>query len=302
VTVFLALLAVLIPASLTLAGQQWTKQADKRATRERQDSAARLAQHHDDEQARLKLDAAMHAAKLFSSADGRSPEPAASAAGLLALTELGQADLAVALLVDLWDAQPPEHDVATSSNRLSTESAILVINRALGSLDNPNAQLIAAELLCRNARRLDPCQSLHWPAAIDGRWIPSLRPRAKLLIIDALVEMTHSSDATENALRVVAMRLYGAWRGDAENERVRGCVGQLIAAVLPALQELGYDDFMSASEVVTLHELEEAAATATANPDGYLERFIKDRSERLQVWSAKCDTPDLRPGRLALAS
>jgi hypothetical protein len=58
--------------------------------------------------ARLRLDAAMRAADLFEVKDDASPNPASSASGLLALTRLGHAELAVALLVDLWSQDPPD--------------------------------------------------------------------------------------------------------------------------------------------------------------------------------------------------
>lgn len=39
----------------------------------------------------------------------------------------------------------------------------LVVDAALRS-GKPNAQLVAAEVLCRNSEHLDPCQSTHWPS------------------------------------------------------------------------------------------------------------------------------------------
>jgi hypothetical protein len=85
------------------------------------------------------------------------------AAGLLALTRLDHADLAVALLVDLWSEREGPED----PDRVSTETAILVIDAALRST-SANAQLVAAELLCRNAKWLQPGQSLHWPSSLEG--------------------------------------------------------------------------------------------------------------------------------------
>jgi uncharacterized protein with von Willebrand factor type A (vWA) domain len=77
-----------------------------------------------------------------------------------------------------------------SESVISDETAVLVISDALAAADKPAAQLVAAELLCRNALRLDPCQSLHWPAAVDGCWVPLLVPKAKVLVVEALVRMT----------------------------------------------------------------------------------------------------------------
>lgn len=256
----LSVLAIVIPASVALVGHWYARQAQSRLAQEREQGERRLAQHELEERARLRLDAAMRAGTLFGTDGDEHPSSAASAAGLLALTQLDHADLAIAPLVDLWSigsAAPSEQgghiaaidprsllsaeqqavrkkDAGVESERavaavkdhsgfrtiFSTETAILVINAAL-TASSPNAQLIAAELLCRNAYRLDPCQSLHWPAAIDGRWIPNLPPKARLLAIDALVRMTSTSPANENSLRSLAVRLYGVWDGDPD-PRVKG--------------------------------------------------------------------------------
>ena len=230
--VVIALAAILIPASVALVGYWLKGQSDKRLEQEQRQTDKRLTQQHEEEKARLRLDAAMRAAGPFGPARDTPANPAASASGLLALTELGHADLAVALLVDLWSidssakaTNEPLPDAATNnagpdnrierragSSSVSTETTVLVINAALQATDSPNAQLVAAELLCRNATRLDPSQSLHWPAAIDGRWMPGLAMRAKLLIVDGLVRMTSSSPANENALRSLVVRLYGIWQ------------------------------------------------------------------------------------------
>jgi len=247
---------------------------------------------HRDEQARLKLDAAMRAGALFSAKD-QYADPASIASGLLALTRLDHADLAVALLVDLWSVP------GGKSVRVANETAVLVIDAALRS-SNTNARLIAAELLCRNATRLNPCQSLHWPSAIDGQWDPGFGPKTKLLLLDALILMTLSGPRTEDALRSVAVRLYGVWRYDPD-DRVRGCVGRIISAVVPALRELGYSDFMQGNQKVMLAELEAAAASGTHNPDGFLDRLVADRREKLCTWAGSCQASDGRSSRLAAA-
>jgi hypothetical protein len=332
-TIAVALLAILVPASVALVGYWVKRQSEdrlsqehdrdvERLAQERERDERRLAQEHGEEQARLRLDAAMRAADLFGAVGDSPSNPASSASGLLALTQLGQADLAVALLVDLWSiearrlptsnglplAMPVPVGLRSSAREgdgpaaVSTETAVLVINAALEAEDSPNAQLVAAELLCRNATRLDPCQSLHWPAAIDGRWIPGLAAKAKLLVIEGLIDMTSHSSATENALRSLVVRLYGVWAGDPDNERVRGCVGTLIASLLPAVQQLTYTEFMQARETVTLEQLRVAAASAYANPDGFLERMVEKKCAVLRDWSLMCNSCDVRPGSLATAA
>lgn len=272
------LAGVMITALVSMIGILVNRQAERR-----------LAVHQAEERERLRLDAAMRAGSLFQASASGAADPAAVASGLLALTQLDRADLAVALLVDLWDSDEPD--------RVSTETAIQVLNAALSSSD-PNAQLIAAELLCRNAPRLEACQSLHWPSAIDGRWRPEFGLRTKLLLVDALFRMTCTSEPNENALRFVVLRLFGIWSGD-PSDRIKGCIGRLIESLIPALEGLGYSDFMQDPRPVTLGELKVAASSAMGNPDGLLERIVTDRSEKLALWSKGCRVPVLAPGSLA---
>jgi hypothetical protein len=239
-------------------------------------SSKRLQQEHHDEQARLRLDAAMRAGELLSATDA-SPSPASIASGLLALTNLGHAELAVALLVDLWSIDKP---------KVANEVAVLVIDAGLKST-SPTAQLVAAELLCRNADRLDACQSLHWPSAIDGVWNPEFGPKTKVLLFDALLRMTLASEVRPGALRSVAVRLYGVWKNDPD-ERIRGCVGTVISAVVPSLKRLGYSDFIQGNQKVMLPALEEAAGTATENPDTFMNDIVEKSRSRLVEWASQC--------------
>jgi hypothetical protein len=113
-TVVLALIAVFVPASVTLVGYWFRQQSQKRLEQEQKQSKDRLAAEHEQserrldqqqkqENDRLKLDAAIRAADLFAHGSADAVANAArSASGLLALTRLGFADLSVALLVDLW--------------------------------------------------------------------------------------------------------------------------------------------------------------------------------------------------------
>jgi hypothetical protein len=208
----------------------------------------------DEQDEQLRLDAAMRAGQLFSPAGSGYAVPAAMASGLLGLTRLDNADLAVALLVALWSGS----DRSRNPHKVSTETAIFVIDAALRS-DTSKAQLVAAELLCRNAKRLQPGQSLHWPSSVQGCWIATLSQRAKLLIVEAIVIMTLESESIETALRSAAVRLYGIWRDD-KDDRVKGCIGKLICALIPRLEALGYSDFMQGSQRVMLSQLKTAPA------------------------------------------
>ena len=275
----LTFIGVLVTALVSLVGVMMKHQADRR-----------LAHEQSEQGQRLKLDAAMRAGELLTPTDGVPPAPAAVASGLLALTKLERADLAVALLVDLW---------VDGSNAVSDESAVLVIDAALRS-NSPSAQLIAAELLCRRSSKLNACQSLHWPSAIDGTWVPGFGPRTKLLLVEALVQMTLAGPSDQSSLRAVAVRLYGIWRDDTD-QRVRGCIGKLISALTGQLELVGYEDFMQGSQYVTLEQLASAAGSAATNPDGYLDQLSTCLAVRLRAWADQCRALPSGTGQLAMA-
>ncbi|MCO8269477.1 hypothetical protein M1L60_02600 [Actinoplanes sp. TRM 88003] len=148
---------------------------------------------------------------------------------------------------------------------------------------------------------MNTCQSLHWPSAVDGCWDPGFGPKTKLLVVDALTRMAVASPHNENALRSVAVRLYGIWCRDAD-PRVKGCVGTLIKALLPSLRKLGYTGFLQGNQKVMLQDLEAAGAGASANPDGFLDQLVVSRSADLQAWTAACGTAEDQAGALATAA
>jgi hypothetical protein len=275
-TAVLAFIGVLVTAAASIIGLTVTRQSSRAA------------------ESRLRLDAAMKAAATFSSSKDDPVSSASIASSLLALTKLDNVDLAVALLVDFW--------LPGAEGRISNEAAILVVDAALRSC-KPNAQLVAAELLCRNAAHLDPCQSTHWPSYIDGCWDPRFGPKTRLLLIDALTRMAiHKVPVNENALRSVAVRLYGIYAGEPERSKVRGCVATLIAALIPSLQRLGYDDFMQGNTEVMLGDLEAAAKHAERNPDDFLARMAADRAKELCTWAEPCSKGDVEQTNSSLAA
>lgn len=263
-----------VTGAVALVGHLVSRQANQRLDEERLR-----------EQERLRLDAAMQAGTLLATPN----QPVSAASGLLALTQLGQADLAVALLVDLWSAE---------RNKVSTETAILVIDAALRS-EQPNAQLVGAELLCRNATRLNSCQSLHWPSVIDGRWDPRFAPKTKFLLLEALLLMSTARPVDKNALRSVAVRLFGICANDPD-PNVKGCVGTALNELIPALASLGYTDFMQGREIVTLDQLRLAAKSKKPNADQFLAQVVEAHRERLAAWAA--DVHDLPLGAPAVAA
>jgi hypothetical protein len=276
-TAVLAFVGVLVTAAATVIGLTVTRQSGRAAER------------------RLRLDAAMRAGESFSISTPEGISAASIASSLLALTKLDNADLAVALLVDFWEPGAEE--------KISAEAAILVVDAALRSA-KASAQLVAAELLCRNADHLDPCQSLHWPSAIDGCWNHRFSPKTKLLLVDALILMTKADQpASPAALRSIAVRLYGIFDGDPD-ANVKGCIATLIEALLPALRNLGYKNFMQGNKMVMLSQLEATKASIRRNDDEYLARMVMKRAKQLKEWASLCVEQDheLAPGELATAT
>jgi hypothetical protein len=290
-TVVLALFAVLVPASVTLVGYWIQRQAGKRVDLQK-----------DQENARLKLDQVMRAAELFSSSDDTMASRERYLSALLALTQLDHAALAIGILADLWPAQSspslsPAQETTDTSAELSAEQAILVIHAALASKE-PTAQVMAAELIARHAGMLDINSPLHWPNLIKNQWVV-LPETAKLLLIDALIFMALVSQPSEVSFRTLAVRLYGIWENDPE-PRVRHSTGAFIEAILPALEKLGYSEFMRGLEqgAVTVAQMRQAAATTDRDSDEFFDKVVTDRSTRLRQWSASHSSIP-SPGTLA---
>ena len=289
----------LLTSAGVFVGLVFKRQSDQRLSLESKQAARRLDKEHKYERERVRLDGAMRAASLFNASDDAAVDPASIASGLLALTDLNRVGLAVVLLVDLW---PPAPAANSSASRVSTETAVLVIDAALRS-DDSAAQLIAAELLCRHAVDLDPCASLHWPSSIDGRWTTTLSPRTKLLLVDALVTMATAGPATENALNSTALRLYSIWDTEAADSHAKRCIALLLSALWPAIERLPYVRFMQGPVTVAKADFRAAAATCRlpAEPEDMLEALAMDRRQKLETWSAQCRALSQHQGALAIA-
>jgi len=315
----LGFIGVAVTAAISALSALLKDLADKRAEKDKSLAEDRLENERKSDGERLRLDAAMRAGALLTDSGSSQATSSTIASGLLALTRLGHCELAVALLVDLWSEDEADlhdrqinHDNHMSDehmtvalgagqykrgSQVSTEAAILTISAALQS-DEANAPLIAAELLCRNAHRLDACQSLHWPSAVDGRWRSDLGQKTKLLLVDALVNMTITSPANENALRSLAVRLYGIWKYD-ENANVKSCIANLIDAIVPKLEACDYKEFVEGPVTVPLAELQKAALDKKGKSDHYLNVLMLDRCRKLKEWSNRCQNQySLRCGAL----
>jgi hypothetical protein len=75
-------------------------------------------------------------------------------------------------------------------------------------------------------------------------------------------------------------------------------------SILPAVEAMGYEDFLTGPGHghITLGQIRHAASLHSDNPDGYLEKIVMDRCEKLHAWSTQCRELSLSTGALAPAS
>lgn len=125
-TAVLALVGVLVTASVAFLGHAINRQGE----------------------ARQAVDSSIRAMGLLAKPDGSPAEPLTAGAGLLAVANLGQLDLAVSLLSDLWGTGGKGR-----KERVSRDAAITLIDQALSSRD-PTIQIDAAHALHTNSERL----------------------------------------------------------------------------------------------------------------------------------------------------
>ena len=112
--------------------------------------------------------------------------------------------------------------------------------------------------------------------ASRSRWLLDTRvaPKAKVLVVEALVRMTFTSQFNENALRSLVVRLLRdlQWRRQPSREGLRRSVAP---SLLLALERLPYREFMAGRATVSLDDVRRAAALASPNPDGYLRGLLQ---------------------------
>lgn len=281
ITAVVGFVGVLVTAAVSLIGLTVTRQSNRR-----------LSQEANDEQRRLRLDAAMRAGALFSSTGSEPVDPASIASSLLALTKLDHGELAAALLVDFW---------SDGKEKVSTETAVLVIDAALRSKTQPNAQLVAAEILCRNASRLDSCHSLNWPSAIDGCWDRAFGPKTKFLLLKALVNMTLSREVNESALRSVAVRLYGIWSGDPD-KRIQGLRRETDQCANPEAGRTRVYRLRPGESEGHAWGLARSGGKCDRESRWFLDRIVEDQYKKLQNWAGPCTRRSLGLQANALAT
>jgi hypothetical protein len=234
---------------------------------------------------RLRLDAAINAGKLLSPSDGCFVSAAAAASGLLALTDLGRSKLATAMLVDLW-----------AKDIVSPEVAILVVDKALATGDDSTAQ-IAAEVLCQNSHKLDSTKPAHWPSILDERWLPSATEKTKLLLVEALIEMSTNTQLSPGSLRSFVVRIVSMQEREGPGH-FKKCLAGFVGAVAPALAgepsgDTSHTLFIDGDSKLDYAYLCKIAEEFKENPDTLYRKIAESRRGDLREWATECRKSDL---------
>jgi len=130
---------------------------------------------------RFRMETAIRAVGLLSTADGKDAPRTQQAAALFALEELGQLEFALILLRQIWAA-----------NRITAASAVWLINRGLTSkgAEAEELQEMAAELLLANAEKLlDPKGGFVLPNCLSLEWPLELNEYTRSRILEVLLEV-----------------------------------------------------------------------------------------------------------------
>jgi hypothetical protein len=80
---------------------------------------------------------------------------------------------------------------------------------------------------------------------------------------------------------------------------VKGCVGMLLEAIVPALDRMDVRSLMQGPTEITIDDIRPAATHAHANPDRVFYKVVRQRSVDLAAWSNRCSKCDFRLGALA---
>jgi len=204
------------------------------------------------------------------------------------------------MLLDLW-----------KRDEVSSEVAILIIDKALTCGDDATAQ-IAAEVLCQNSHKLDPTKPAHWPTVLDTHWLPHATEKTKILLIESLVEMSTNSSESKpsvNALRAFAIRIVFIHdhERDRHNGHFRKCIAGFAQAIAPAFRPDADPttvefEFHDGGRKIDLATLEQVGKDFRANPDSFFADITARRRDDLAAWALRCREAGIVTKAGALAS
>jgi hypothetical protein len=165
VVAVLGLVGGLFAASITFLGVLIKQSVDERNLR--------LAEEAED---RLQLEASIRAVDLLSTPDGSKPPKTKQAGALFALVHLGQLELAVTLVNEMWPA-----------GDISDRAALSILDEALES-DDVELQTNAAWDVVGQAKALVSDDGYTAPTVLS-EWRTSLDDEAREILMRAVIEM-----------------------------------------------------------------------------------------------------------------
>lgn len=239
---------------------------------------------------RLRLEAAMDAARLLAPTDGSEPTHQANATALLSLADLDQIELAIVLLYEAWPL-----------DGLSNESAVLLVDKALRSRSR-SAQRLAAELLWRQAAKLDARTSTDWPRCVDARWpadgrpgddrrTPELGVLTRLFLFDGMLKMTLTQVVDKDTLSALAVRVSSVYQAE-RDIHLREAASELLGLLMPDLCALRLSALLHADVTVSMDALRSMARAPTESNKPVSEPIqlaMRDRFDQVRLWLRTCE-------------
>ena len=167
----LGVTGVAVTACVALIGVALRHSIDRRTTQLGEIESARA----DTEQRRLRTETALRMVELIDATIDTEAGTARASAGVLMLARLGEIELAIDIVGELWP-----------HNRVSASAAVGVIDDALASRLSTTSQA-AASLLVSNVDKLDAGDHMYeWPETAHDAWPATLPQVTRVLLCVAL--------------------------------------------------------------------------------------------------------------------
>lgn len=209
----LALVGVLVTASLTFAGVLLKHSIDRRTVQQAAET-----------EGRLRLETSISAVQLLTE-EGKPATQTRQAGALFVLVNLNQLDFAYALLGQMW-----------ANRDISPGAAVWVVNRLLLSGD-PSLQHQAATIVDRNAETLAGATDWEFPNCVELNWTNNLPSPARETLLSAFVKMMLAKsrvDWWDQALNAFVVQLDVVRRTENE-DHIRGGAILCLDALLDVL-------------------------------------------------------------------
>jgi hypothetical protein len=203
-----------------------TQQLANEAERRLQLESDRNTQRAEEAEKRLKLDSSIRAVDLLSTPEGKPAAATEQAGALFALAHLGQLDLALTLLKEIW-----------GKGHISTDAATVLIDQGL-THKSEQFQWLAASTLAAHAELLgDKTGDLTLPNCIDNDWPKSMSMFASSAVLDALLTVMASRPKSrwQPKLLLALLVTFDSMRRNDRDAHVQAAAISTIVVLLEAL-------------------------------------------------------------------